>query len=90
MENKHVRFEERRRSPHLDEETIDLLVLKLTEKLIEPVSERAAEKAVTLVENKIYQSVGKWGFKKITTFIGIVLVAAYYFLAQKGFIKLGG
>lgn len=90
MDSKIASSEDRRRSSHLDEETIELLAIKLTEKLIEPISERAAEKAVVLMENKIFQSVGKWGLNKIATILGVIIVGAYYFLSQKGFIKLGG
>lgn len=80
---------ERRKNPYLDEDTIELLASRLTERLMEPLSERAAEKAIVKMENNIYQSMGKWGIKGFIKIVGVVVLGAYLLLSAKGYIKLG-
>jgi hypothetical protein len=60
----------------------------IPEDLIEDIAERASEKAIIKMEERLYQSVGKTFLDKLFKFIGIVIVAAAFYLHNKGYLTL--
>lgn len=69
-------FVERRANPALSEE------------VIEDIAERAADKAIKKMEDKVFQQVGRTFINKFFKFVGVVILGAAYFLINKGIIKL--
>lgn len=60
----------------------------LSEEVIEEIAERAADKALKKMEDKVCQQVGKTFIDKFFQLIGAVIIASALFLMSKGFIKL--
>jgi len=60
----------------------------IPEDLIEDIAERASEKAIIKMEERLYQTVGRTFVDKLLKFIGIVLIAAALYLHNKGYLTL--
>jgi len=60
----------------------------LTDEQIEMIAERAAEKAMKKLTEDAYMSIGKGVVSKAFWIIGMVATALFFWLAQKGIIKL--
>lgn len=54
----------------------------LDEELLERIADKAAEKAVALLQDRLYQEVGKQFVSKLLWAIGVAVTAAWAFLHQ--------
>ncbi|UOF79342.1 hypothetical protein [Caudoviricetes sp.] len=73
---------DRRKQTKMDRRTHPLL----DEELIEMIAERASEKAILKMENIIYKNVGKSFINKLVYLIGVCIVGLAYFLNSHGFL----
>ena len=58
----------------------------LTEKDIDDIAEKAAEKAIEKLTSHVYQEVGKSVISKLTYIIGACAIGLYIWLKSKGVI----
>jgi hypothetical protein len=59
----------------------------LSDAQIERIAERAAEKAVAKITDRVYRDVGKNVIQKLFWVVGVVAVALFFWLNSKGLIK---
>lgn len=59
----------------------------LTDAQVEKIAEKAAERAVAKLTDRVYRDVGKNVVQKLFWIIGVVTVALYFWLQSKGLIK---
>lgn len=59
----------------------------LTDAQIEKIAEKAAEKAVAKLTDRVYRDVGKSVIEKLFWIAGVVAAAAFFWLQAKGLIK---
>lgn len=59
----------------------------LTDAQVEKIAERAAEKAVAKITDRVYRDVGKNVVQKLFWLIGVISIALYFWLQSKGVIK---
>jgi hypothetical protein len=64
--------------------------LYLSEDILEDIAERAAEKAIIKMENKLYTEVGKTFLSKIAKIVGMALVALAFYITKGDLTKLFG
>ena len=60
---------------------------RLTEEEIEEIAEKAATKALAKMETHLYTMVGKSVLSKPFYVVGMIAVAAYFYLHSNGWIK---
>ena len=56
----------------------------LTPEQLEEIAEKAAEKAVKKMTDSMYREIGKGFVKKFLWFVGVVSVALYFWLRDRG------
>jgi uncharacterized protein (UPF0297 family) len=61
--------------------------MALSDDEIDHIAERAADKAVSKIMDQVYREVGKSFVSKVLWVIGIVLVGAWAWMNQHGFLK---
>jgi hypothetical protein len=59
----------------------------LTDAQVEKIAERAADKAVAKLTDRVYRDVGKNVIQKLFWVVGVVAVALFFWLNSKGLIK---
>jgi hypothetical protein len=59
----------------------------LTDAQVEKIAEKAAERAVAKLTDRVYRDVGKNVVQKLFWIIGVVTIALYFWLQSKGLIK---
>lgn len=59
----------------------------LTDAQVEKIAERAADKAVSKLTDRVYRDVGKNVIEKLFWIAGVCAVAAFLWLQSKGLIK---
>lgn len=59
----------------------------LTDAQVEKIAERAAEKAVAKITDRVYRDVGKNVVQKLFWVIGVISIALFFWLQSKGLIK---
>ena len=59
----------------------------LTDAQIERIAEKAADKAVAKLTERVYRDVGKSVIQKFVWIVGAVSIALFLWLQSKGFIK---
>lgn len=59
----------------------------LSDAQIEQIAEKAAEKAVAKLTDKVYRDVGKNVIEKLFWIAGVVAVALFFWFQSKGLIK---
>lgn len=59
----------------------------LTDAQVEKIAERAADKAVAKLTDRVYRDVGKNVVQKFVWFVGVASVALFFWLQSKGLIK---
>lgn len=62
-------------------------VVTLSDDMIEEIAEKAADKAIEKMENKLYMQVGKTFLDKLFKFIGILILGTALWLDSKGYLK---
>lgn len=65
---------------------MDKNTVQLTDEQIEMIAEKAADKAVEKMTALVYQEVGKGVLKKLFWLVGVLAIALYAFLREKGFV----
>ncbi len=59
----------------------------LTDAQIEKIAEKAADKAVAKLTDRVYRDVGKSVVQKFVWIVGVASVALFFWLQSKGLIK---
>lgn len=59
----------------------------LTDAQVEKIAERAADKAVAKLTDRVYRDVGRNVIQKLFWVVGVVAVALFFWLQSKGLIK---
>jgi hypothetical protein len=59
----------------------------LTDKQVEAIAERAAEKAVSKLTNHVYQEVGRSVVQKSLYILGACAIGVYIWLKSHGYVK---
>ncbi len=59
----------------------------LTDAQIEKIAEKAADKAVSKLTDRVYRDVGKNVVQKFIWLVGVVSVALFFWLQSKGLVK---
>lgn len=59
----------------------------LTDAQMEKIAERAADKAVAKLTDRVYRDVGKNVIQKLFWIVGVVAAALFFWLQSKGLIK---
>lgn len=59
----------------------------LSDAQIEKIAEKAADKAVAKLTDRVYRDVGKNVVQKFVWFVGVASVALFFWLQSKGLIK---
>lgn len=62
----------------------------LSEDILEDIAERAAEKAIIKMENKLYTEVGKTFLSKMAKVVGMALIVLTFYLTKGDLTKLFG
>jgi len=59
----------------------------LTDAQVEKIAEKAADKAVAKLTDRVYRDVGRNVVQKLFWIVGVVSVALFFWLQSKGLIK---